>query len=69
MLQTLTNKNKITYFAFQPISVEGTFIHFDGALNTGTNTLRVFALYGDTGLFEEGLQNFCIENKINKAII
>lgn len=59
--------NRITY-TNQPIEVNGTVVHFDGKLNPETKELRVYKIHGDVTLFDEALQNFCLDNGIDKAL-
>ena len=54
-------------FKGERIAVNGTFVSFDGKLDTVKNELRIYQLFGDVSLFDEAIQNFCIDNKIDKA--
>ena len=51
----------------EPIEVNGNKVFFDGKLDTEKNELKVYRMRGDVNLFDEALQNFCIEKGINKA--
>lgn len=53
----------------EPIKLEGNTVHFDGKYDPATKTLKVYRYYGDITLKEQALQDFCIDNKIDKAII
>lgn len=53
----------------EKVEVEGNFITFSGKLNPTTNTLIVDKIEGDVTLHDEAIQNFCITNKIGKAVI
>ena len=53
----------------EPIRLQDNVIHFDGKLNPETNELKIYRLRGDIRLFDEAIQNFCIDNKIDKCIV
>lgn len=62
-------KKKKTVFTDQPIEVNGTVIHFDGKHFAHNNTLKIYRFRGDVTLLGQAIQNFCIANNIDKAII
>jgi len=51
------------------IEVNGTCVHFDGKYSPSANTLRVYRMFGDITLFDEAIQNFCIDNNIGVVVI
>lgn len=50
------------------IEVDGNVITFDGKYNPDTNTLKIYRMYGDVSLYDQAIMEFCIDNKIGKAI-
>jgi len=67
-MSTTTKDNRKVY-QNQKIEVNGTNVTFDGKYSPDNNTLKIYRMYGDVRLFEEAIQNFCIDNKIDKAEI
>lgn len=59
--------NRIVY-KNKKIAVNGNTVSFDGKYNPDKKTLRVYRVYGDVTLHDEALQNFAIENNIDKVI-
>ncbi len=60
--------NRKTYRNKQ-IEVNGTVVHFDGKFSPATDTLKIYRIYGDVSLFDEAIQNFCIDNNIGIALL
>lgn len=56
-------------YNYQKIEVNGNVIFFDGKYNPETNILKIYRLYGNASEFAEAVQNFCIDNKIDIAIV
>lgn len=53
----------------QQIEVNGTNIKFDGKGAADKSVLKIYRLYGDVGLFQEAIQNFCIDNGYQTAVV
>jgi hypothetical protein len=67
MKLTTTDNRKV--YKNEKIEVNGTIVNFDGKLSIDTNCLKIYRMHGDVNLFDEAIQNFCIDNKIDKAIM
>lgn len=50
------------------VEVNGTCIHFDGKFDPETNQLKIYEMRGDVSLFGEAIQNYAIDNKIEKVL-
>lgn len=51
----------------EKIEVNGTSVTFDGKYDPDTNSLKIYRMHGNVSLFDEAIQNYCIEKKIDKA--
>jgi hypothetical protein len=65
----MTKKDNRKVYSNEKIEVNGTNVTFDGKHSLDTNTLKVYRMYGDVNLFNEAIQNFCIVNKIDTAVM
>ncbi len=66
---TATKKDNRKVYNGEEIKVNGNIVRFDGKYSPDNNTLKVYKMYGDVSLFDEAIQNFCIDNKIENAIV
>ncbi len=66
---TTIKKDNRKVYNNEKIEVNGTNVRFDGKYSPDNNTLKIYRMYGDVNLFDEAIQNFCIDNKIDKAVI
>lgn len=64
----MTKKDNRTVYNNEKIEVNGTNVTFDGKYSPGNNTLKIYRMHGDVSLFDEAIQNFCIDNKIDNAV-
>ena len=64
---TIKRKDNRKVYQNQKIEVNGTHVTFDGKYSPDDNRLVIYRMYGDVRLFNEAIQNFCIDNKIAKA--
>ncbi|HET8963758.1 MAG TPA: hypothetical protein VFM99_07670 [Chitinophagales bacterium] len=65
---TTTKKDNRKVYNNEKIEVNGTNVTFDGKYYPDNNTIKIYRMYGNVALFDEAIQNFCIDNKIDKAI-
>lgn len=49
------------------IAVNGTFVMFDGKGEADKSVVKFYRLYGDVSLFDEAIQNFCVEHGYQKG--
>lgn len=65
---TTTKKDNRKVYSNEKIEVNGTIVTFHGKFSPDNNTLKIYRMNGDVSLFDEAIQNFCIQNKIAKAV-
>lgn len=53
----------------EEIRLEGNIITFKGKGNPKARTLKIYKIYGDVSLFHKAIENFCLANGYDKAII
>lgn len=66
---TSTKKDTRKIYNDEQIKVNGNVVRFDGKGDPQTKILKVYRYYGDITLQAEALQNFCIDNGYDEAII
>jgi len=60
--------NRLVY-EDQPVAIEDNVIRFDGKGNPDTKTLKIYRYRGDITLRDEAIQQFCLENGYEKAVL
>ena len=51
-------------FNYHPIRLEGNVVYFDGKLDPDKKELKIYRMFGDVRLYDDAIQDFCIENGI-----